>query len=895
MRFLALCSLVLFATMTTQAQYGFITGKVHDKFGPLSDVNVNIKDTPYGSYTDTDGYFAFELDTGLYELTVALSGYQSSTKIIELQNLDQIEVDFELESEILDAQVSLGSKSLVNQRQLQSPVPVDVVYGKDLLQTGRPDLAQALHYLLPNFFSVRQSTAEGSDFVDPISLRGLAPDQVLILVNGKRRHKSAFLHVTETFGKGTAGTDLNAIPIIAVDRIEILRDGASSQYGSDAIAGVINIILKEKTGTARLIAQAGSTTDDGGTLTQLSFNNGFSIRKRGYFNFSGTFHQLTSINRSEAYSGTIFGDERDADTDEREAFFGQTGFDGSRISEVGNPAIRDAALFYNAAFELTDHMDFYTFGGFSYRNGQSHSIYRFPDEQALVVPELYPLGFSPEVHADISDASISMGLRGDVNDWFLDFNFNQGSNQFDLSVFNSNNASMGIASPISAFAGGFRYGHRIFSFDATRSFVREKSHFEWSLGSVFRLENYDMLAGETGSFTDGGAITADGQPKAVGIQGYHGVHNDAVLEEIRSNAAAYVELDYELNERLMLEGAMRYESYSDFGDHFNYKFAGRYKVAEPFTVRASYSTGFKAPSLPQLYYRRTSTLFVDGELVEVVNFNSESSIRRLLDLEPLDPELSENISIGVTSSLTRNVSLSVDAYRINVKDRIVLSSRIDPADLDNADVLQLVPSGSLMEFFLNGLDTRTTGLDALLAFRFEALKGSFNLNTMYSRFVTERMGDIKVANSLAGRGELVFDREDEAGLETYVPQERWWTQLKGTWERFSLMVNIHYFGSVTSLHLGDENPDNWVVNDFSREAASRDQQFASRTIVNLEASVRLTDAIDLTLGVFNLLNTYPERHTHSANQAHGVYPYSVQARQFDLTGRYIYGRMSFRF
>ncbi|MEP2510862.1 MAG: TonB-dependent receptor plug domain-containing protein, partial [Reichenbachiella sp.] len=440
------------------AQYGFITGTVTDRFGPLSDVNVNILNTAYGTYTNADGYFAFELDTGLYEINVSLSGYEPVVKIIAVHNLQQIEVDFQLRSNLMDADVSLGSKSHISQNQLESPVPIDVVYAKDLLNTGRPTLAEALHQLLPNFFSVRQSTAEGTDFVAPISLRGLEPDHVLVLVNGKRRHKSAFLHFNDVFGKGASGTDLNAIPIMAVDKIEVLRDGASSQYGSDAIAGVINIMLKEKVG-AQLALQAGSSSRSDGQLRMLSVNHGFPIRQRGYLNMTGSFFDQQMVNRSGNYTGIITDDSLDHSEDYRNEFFSQTPFDQERVAAIGTPSNRNSTLMYNGAFELTDHIDLYSFGSINYRNEKIHAMYRFPYEEALVLDLLYPYGFSPELHADIFDKSLAAGLRGEINDWSLDFGYNHGHNTIQVSVFNSNNASLGIRSPISAFAGSYFYRH----------------------------------------------------------------------------------------------------------------------------------------------------------------------------------------------------------------------------------------------------------------------------------------------------------------------------------------------------------------------------------------------------------------------------------------------------
>ncbi len=887
--------LLLFPTLAS-AQYGYITGKVYDKFGALGGVNVTIKDRPFGTFTDNDGYYAFELDTGFYTLEIKHTGYQDEEVIVKLENLDQLQLDFDLQGNLLNADVGIGSKSNEVQNQLESPVPIDVVYGSELVASGRVTLSNALHYILPNFYGVRESTSQGLEFVDPISIRGLAPDQVLVLVNGKRRHKSAYLHINQQFGRGTAGTDLNMIPIMAVDRIEILRDGASSQYGSDAIAGVINIVLKEETGSPEIVVSGGSSTEGDGGTKAFGFNYGFNILKRGFLNLTGSFTDRNAINRSGDYTSTIFNDARDNDQASRDAFFAQTGFGERRIISLGGGDDRRSALMYNMGFEVSDAFQLYSFGDFSYRQGVSKAIYRLPAIQSLVVPEIFPLGFAPEIHSDIVDRSVVIGLKGEVNNWFIDFGYNYGENDIDISVFNSNNASLGVASPISAFAGGYKYTQNVVNIDATRSFTIGTADLDLTTGTEFRLETYDIISGELTSFENGGDSTALGVPKVSGIQGFHGISGDEQIEELRSNASLYVEIDYETDFGLFLEAAGRYESYSDFGDRFNYKVSGRYKFANPFLIRGSISTGFKSPNLPQLFYKRISTELdeTNARLVKVANFNSESAVAKAFGLPALEPELSETFSFGITSSINRNLSLSIDAYQINISNRIVLSSRI-AADQAPVFASALAPSGvEEAEFFTNALDTKTSGVDALLAFNYVLPNVTIDVTSALSVFDTDISGSITGKGIFEGREAVLLNREERDRLESAVPSSQWRTKANIAFGKLSLTLQGTRFGQVQFLHPEDNNPNNWIANTFTGQVESRDQIFEAKYTFDADLSYNIGSGISLSVGALNLFNTLPDQHDHSGLVVAGFNTYSTKARQYDLTGAFIYSRLQIR-
>ncbi|MCR9252829.1 MAG: TonB-dependent receptor [bacterium] len=892
--------LLLLIPMVGQAQYGYITGKVFDKFGPVSGAAVNIEGSQYATYTNEAGYFAFEIDTGFHEISVNITGYHQLEKAIILLNLEQKELDFELESSLMDADVSVGTKSNVAQNQLESAVPIDVIYGEELVNSGQTELSHALHFLLPNFYSVRQSTADGTDMVDPISLRGLGPDQILVLVNGKRRHKSSLLNLSDVFGKGTASTDLNAIPINAIDRIEILRDGASSQYGSDAIAGVMNIVLKSQSSDAGIIVQGGSTLEGDGELTNVGFNYGFNIKRRGYFNIAGNLVSQNAVNRAGEYTGVIFGDSRDLDETARNEFFDQTGFPNNTIAEIGSAENTNTALFYNTQLELTDNMDWYSFGGVSYKEGTIKSVYRFPANVEQVVDTIYPNGFAPNIEPKIFDRSFVTGIRGNVNDWFLDFSYNKAINTYDISVNNSNNASLGVLSPIEAFVGAYNYGHDILSFDATRPFeLPDDSQIDLSFGVEYRVEEYKIIEGEEESYIDGNAfdtLTMSNITREPGVQGYFGVTDGDALEELRSNASVYMEMEY-IKDKLLLSSAVRYESYSDFGENINYKVAGRYKFANQFLIRASHSTGFKAPSLHQLYFQKVSAVITEEGLENVGLINSENPITNSrLGILGLNPEISESYSVGITSAINRNLSFSVDAYRTNIDDRIGLVSRVDLSSIPLLSNLLTGYDIRFIELFTNLVDTETRGLDAVLAAQFNYPGYSLNINSGFSVMQTRLRGDVKEIFDELIVGEIeLLDRADIARIETYVPETQWRTTATVKFNRFIVALHHTRFGRTKYVHPEDGDSNNWLLNENSGEVESRDQVFDAKNIFSADVTASLTNKLTLTLGGINLTNQYPDKINHSESIIFGVNEYSPNVRPFDLRGTYLYGSLRMKF
>ncbi|WP_299459422.1 TonB-dependent receptor [uncultured Microscilla sp.] len=883
---------LLFISLTgAYAQQSTIQGTVSDKFEPLIGATVVVNGTTNGTTCDINGKYTLTVKPGTYKLTASFVGTQSQTKEVTVAAGQTATLDFVLApSSSMNEIVVVGSRA-EPRTLMETAVPVDIISSKEITNSSQENVGQILQYLAPSFNSSQQTISDGTDHIDPASLRGLGPDQVLVLVNGKRRHTSALLNVNGTVGKGTVGTDLNAIPAAAIERIEVLRDGAAAQYGSDAIAGVINIVLKKQVGVAQINSQLGVTSESDGAMGRLGVNYGFRVGKKGFVNVTGEFVDREATNRSGDYTGTVYGDARDNDLTD---FFAQTGLGGRRVMAIGNSAGRNGQVFFNAEVPIVGGGELYASGGFSFRKGRANGFYRFPKDQNRVVLSIYPNGFSPEIHTDIVDRSLTMGLRGEKNGWNLDFSNTRGSNGFDFNVENSNNASMGAASPLSAYAGGFRYGQNTTNLDISRK-LDIGFDLNVAFGAEFRLERYEIIAGEEASYINGGQESQPGVQGSAGIQVFPGFQPQNELNQTRTNTAGYIDLEADITEALLVGVAGRFESYSDFGDNFSWKTVARYKISQALSLRAAFSTGFRAPSLHQYYFSNLSTQFItigaNQVPVQVGTFNNESNVARAFGIDRLKPEVSQNFSVGFTAQPVAGLSLTVDAYNIDIKDRIVLSGRFDAADYPFLTTL----GAGAAQFFTNAVDTRTQGLDVVANYRNDLGKGAITLTAALNLNQTEVQGQVKTPPLLAGREEQLFNREEISRLEVVQPRSK--LILSALYEigKFAFTLRSTRFGEVQFLHPNDGDPANWAVNEFTGEVETRDQSFSAKFVTDLDIAFKPTTNLQLAIGANNLLNVYPDKLTHSANTSLGRFVYSRTAANFGVRGMFLYGRVGLKF
>ncbi|HET7500321.1 MAG TPA: TonB-dependent receptor, partial [Kofleriaceae bacterium] len=615
---------------------GTITGTIRapDLDGPLGGVTVTIEGTDLTAITDEHGRFTLSAPPGRVKLRAEISGFQPSEKELTLSAGETADVDFPLElHQIGEVVVVVGSRT--PRTNVETTAPVDVVTSEEINHVGRTETGRILSTLAPSFVSNPQTVADGTDHVDPASLRGLGPDQTLILINGKRRHKSALLNVNGTFGRGTVGTDLNAIPAGSIKRIEILRDGAASQYGSDAIAGVINIVTKDYTGLLDMTTLTGITGSGDGEQIKTSANYGFKLGKRGFLNITGELLEKNPTNRAGSYTGNVFTDPKvDKDLSQDNALLAMKGLTrddfGMRIGEAG---AENAMSSYTMELPIDEASTFYSFGDLSHRSGDAAGFYRYPFQTTQNVAAFYPNGFLPEIHSSINDLGVTIGIRR-KGDWNVDASLTHGRNSFQFNVENSVNASLGTSSPTSFDAGTLSAQETLADVDLLRKIpTTVVKSLAFVLGTEIRLENYKITAGDLASYAFGGLKTDDMPPKvtAPGAQVFPGFQPSNEVDRDRRNVGVYTGLESEVVKGVNVDVGGRYEHYSDFGNAVTGKVAARVPVTREVAARGAVSTGFRAPSLQQLWFSNVSSLFIadsTGALVpnQVLTSNNASPI-----------------------------------------------------------------------------------------------------------------------------------------------------------------------------------------------------------------------------------------------------------------------------
>lgn len=875
-----------------------VTGRVVDgNDQPLIGASILEKGSLNGTTTDFDGVYELTLTQPDPILIFSYTGFST----VEIPVNGQTVIDL-----ILDEGVTLGEIQVVGSRSFNrsatdSPVAIDVIDVADLAaSTGKVEINQILQYAAPSFNATKQSGSDGADHIDPASLRGLGPDQTLVLINGKRRHQSSLVNVFGTRGRGNSGTDLNAIPSSAIKRIEVLRDGASAQYGSDAIAGVINIVLKDRTdgvsggvtygaystavgegyeeeygdalfnieGKQRVLDPDGDKSFDGNTI-KVDLNYGLALGESGGFaNFTAEY--------------------LDKDRTLRPGFSWRKGY--------GTAAVGGFNFMVNSAIPLSERTQLYAFGGRNFRDTDAFAFSRssFADGDNRAVPELYPDGFTPRITSNIVDQSASVGIRHDFdNGWKADFNHTYGDNNFHYFIKGSNNASLGAASPTDFDAGGHSLGMNVTSLGFTRFYDDIASGLNFAFGTEYRTENFNIFAGQEASYAtydiNGIAITnpalqtpytdANGDIPPGGSQGFPGYSPANVVDRNRSNIGFYGDVELNATEDFLVSGALRYEDYSDFGNTFNYKLASRYKIGGSFSLRASVSSGFRAPSLAQIHYNLLFNNIVAGGSVRTLLASNTSTVAKAFGIDPLKEETATNLSVGFTYK-KNGFTATVDAYSINVDDRIILT--------DNFDASQLNVGADAAQFFANGVDTKTQGLDVILNYN-----RYLPDNSTISFGVAGNFNDLEIKRINSGRlNEFTFFGPfSQAYLEAAAPDYKVGLNLTYSRERFDFSVNWTQFSEVILQDF------QWVDSPAESQAEA-DALFAVATDVyesagtlDVSAGVQLTDGLKLTIGSNNLLNTYPTPQFDGWTDQGGF----NDSVQMGADGAYFFARLGFNF
>jgi iron complex outermembrane receptor protein len=806
---------------------------------------------------------AFSSAGALLACPLAASAQQTPAQEAEATNVDEV--------------IVTGTR-VAGRTRLDTIAPVDVITTETLERQGTTELAQALSNLAPSVSFSRPSITDGTDTVRPATLRGLAPDQTLVLLNGIRRHTSALVNVNGSIGRGSAAVDLNAIPSIAIDRVEVLREGASAQYGSDAIAGVINLRLREarsgggasftygqyftQFATARLPARS---EEDGQTFTAAGWQ-GLPLGDEGFLTVSAEYRDRNPTSRGDL-------DPRLAPRPAR------------ITSRYGDPETTDATLYLNAGVPLSNGFELYGFTGYQRRDAESAATPRTwnnPNND----PAVYPDGFLPIIAPTVDDFTAAGGVRGEIAGFDMDINLVYGRNEVAYRVENSLNGSLVPNSPTSFDAGGLAYDQFVLGLDFVRRY--EIGLFEplnVAFGAEARREHYEIFAGELASYE-----FVPGRPgTGAGSQGFIGFRPSNEVDEDRNSYGLYLDVDAQITDRFNLNGAVRFEDFSDFGNTTTGKIAGRYDFTDSFAVRGAVSTGFRAPALQQSYFTATAINFIViggvSTPVEVTTFPATDPIAQSLGARPLEPEESTNYSLGLVFH-SGPFELTVDAYKIEITDRIVLSENLlgaptgTPTAVAIYNLLNPPGSGGSVgggRFFINGVDTTTEGVDIVGRYRHDYSDTgrvdftlAANLNSTDVTRVPAIPSGVPIPNP-----PVLFNRINVLTFEEGTPKEK---------IVFSADLSDGAVGASLKLHSYSD-----VLHPFSNTDPAFDVHTGDKLLLDFEGRYQFNERVQLAIGVNNATDQYPDATAASIN-TNGALAFSGYS-PFGFNGRFVYARL----
>ncbi len=864
-----------------------ISAKVLDKgtLQSLVGANVSIKGSHTGTITDQQGEFSLPVKDTTAVITISYIGYESIS--FTAGTFDEIAGLEEGENLVLLEPVvtAFGNEVVVVGNRgdartvTSSAVPVDNFPEPVLKQTGKYDLTQQLNRLAPSFYSTRLTYSDATDHMDPATLRGMNPDQTLVLVNGKRHHPSAVVNTLGVVGRGSVLNDLNTIPSSAIERVEILRDGASAQYGSDAIAGVINIVLKEDTSNLNINTQIGQRYEGDGFKTNFGLNYGFGFEDGSRINFTFEYRDRKGTNRAGIYEGLIYSTDTEDDGisfEEHLANDNKTLEDRGLTREdfrlnLGNSEMKNISVFINANIPLSENLKLYAFGGINNRYSISAGDYRFPNDPDRNVLEVYPNGFLPRIEAGMNDEFVSLGLEGKLGQWDFDLSNTTGANSMDFFVKNSVNASMGETSPTQFESGEIGFFQNTANVDLSRDFgdMLNLPELTLSAGAEYRFERYQIFAGEEDSWINEDRVSFPG------AQGYPGYQLSDETDESRSNFGVYLDLSSQLGPSFYLTAAGRFENYSDFGNNLSGKVAARYSIFDFLNLRGSASTGFRAPALHQNYYSYTGSYYFGGTLYEVMTAPNSSPVAEAFGIPDLREETSLGYSIGVTSRTNWNTLLTVDVYQIDVKDRIVLSGSfykyfgINVVDSLLADL----PNVGAAQFFTNAIDTRTRGIDVVLSQKFSLPQSILGIYVGLNLNETE-IKDINTSEQIEENNleDIFFDRQSQALVELAQPKSKVNLGIDYRFRDFKANVHFTRFGEVSYR---------------GNTGTNQDQDYSPKWLTDLRMGYRISYFLTAYLGAANLFDVYPDRNNETL-ESMGRFPYNTAVTQFGFNGGFYY-------
>ena len=893
MKHLIVFLIILFSIGITFSQTRLITGTVSDGSGsPIPSANILEKGTKNGTITDIDGKYSLSVSK---DAVLVFSYVGFSSKEIPISNRSIVNVTL-VEGKMLEDIVFIGSRG--QKRTLtETSVPVDIIDFENIpTQNGKVEINQLLQYAAPSFNATKQSGADGSEHIDPATLRGLGPDQTLVLINGKRRHQSSLINLIGTRGRGNTGTDLNAIPKSAIKRIEILRDGASAQYGSDAIAGVINIVLKDNSdGLTGYLSYGAYNTKARGDFPENTPNtSGFRLDTKRDGNQIGKDKALDggSIKSGINYGLPIGKKGGFANTSLEYLSKNKTlrpGFDFRK--GYGEAAIDGFSIFENLLIPVSKNAEFYAFGGRNYRETDAFAFTRPAKNDERSVEIIYPKGFTPRITSNIVDLSITSGIRTKTkDDWNIDLSNTYGKNYFHYFIKGTLNASLEENSPTEFDAGGHQLSQNTVNFDISKYFKEVLGGLNLAFGTEYRTENFIVFAGEEGSYslydTIGRVITdtmkqvvptievindkgkLDTIPRPGGSQGFPGYGLSNEVDVNRSSLSLYVDSELDITKSLLVSAAARFEKYSDFGSTINGKLSSRLKLTDNINLRGSLSTGFRAPSLAQVYYSLQFTDISGEDLFETIISQNNSPVTRSFGIGPLREEKALNVSFGAAASFG-GFSASIDFYHINVNDRIVLTGLFGKDKKEDK-----------FRFFTNGVDTETNGLDIVASWRKKWNNSSLNIGFIgnINNLIIKRVKN----GSLPEKN--FFSIREQYFLLASAPDNKFSLNIGYKINRFDLGLSLTRFSKV-------ELYDSQIIEDYDDKLLdSALDLYNAKIITDVAFGFKLNDKIKFTIGSNNIFNRYPDQQDNNTDG--GGY---WDAVQMGTSGAYYYGKVDFNF
>jgi iron complex outermembrane receptor protein len=869
-------------TLPLAAQNTTIRGRVTLPDGePMPGVTVTADDFGISSVAGAQGAYVLSIPTsrihGPVKVTASLAGFQTRSETVNAGGGDAT-LNFTLRVSFGE-QITVGSRAVGAEQE--KAVPVDVIPKEQIESSPSTETNQIIQKIAPSFNFPRPTIADGTDSVRPATLRGLGPDQLLVMVNGKRRHASALVNANNTVGRGSSGVDLNAVPAAAIENIEILRDGAAAQYGSDAIAGVINLVLKSDPQPLRVDAKAGQTTHGDGEMLDTSINGGWGLGK-GVLFFTGEYRVRYATNRASA-------DPRD------QIVAGDAGKNAVSQPNThwGDSYARDLMSFlnFNTPISADGKQIFYAFGGHSLRHGSHGGNYR----RAIQVqnwPQIYPLGFLPLIQPRIVDTSLTAGARGELATWFYDLSAGYGKNKFDFFVTNSLNTSLGPTLPPNQtrfYAGSLGDDQLTANLDLSKQYKvgGMSGPLNVAVGAEFRRDGFQQKAGEPNSYINGGFKDRNGSVAPAGAQVFPGFQPSNGVDVSRNSKSIYADVEGDVLAKLRLGLAGRYERYSDFGNTTNGKITVRFSPLKQLILRGAASTGFRAPSLSQGNFSAISTNFILNtttgilEPFETGTYRVNSAIARALGAQDLKPEKSKNLSAGVVWEPMPNLELTADFFHIDIKDRIVFSG-----NFQGAQILKLIaPLGATAaRFFTNAIDTKTNGYDLVGNYQHPLAGGRIDLSAAYSNNKTKIVGTIATPPQLAGLGNVLFDRIEQRRVECGQPRDN--ARLMQSWNRSGWGVTLREsrYGEYCSFTILPVD----------------DQTYPAAWLADTEVSYRW-NRYTFAVGAENIFDKFPQKNlVRNANGAftaqsnNGIFTYPSNS-PFGMNGRFVYTRVGYSF